>query len=158
MGARRGEANDTFFSITFRNEAGLRDRTKGLHAPQEFLLQNPGYAGVLAPKRLGLPRGLDAVTVHRGHVTNGPKFWHFSAGMWLPPQTSKLEEKLQPGRYRSDLPMELFAYAIHDEPDLAVGSLELLQDVIIKLVPGSSFRRARVFDLGFRRHLYTYPG
>jgi hypothetical protein len=54
--------------------------------------------------------------------------------------------------------MELFAYAIHDEPDLAVGSLELLQDVIIKLVPGSSFRRARVFDLGFRRHLYTYPG
>jgi hypothetical protein len=104
----RIEANDIFFSITFRNEAGLRDRTKGLQAVQQFLLQNPCYIGVVAPERLGLPRGLDAVTVHRGHVTNGPKFSHFSAGMWLPPQASKLEEKLQRGRYRSDLPMELF--------------------------------------------------
>jgi hypothetical protein len=76
--------------------------------------------------------------------------------MWLPPQASKIEEKLQPGRYLSNIPTELFAYAIHDEPDLAGGSLELLQDLIVKLLPGSSFRRAHVFDLGFRRHLYTY--
>ena len=153
----RIEANDIFFSITFRNEAGLRDRTKALQAVQEFLLQHPGYVGVLPPKKIGLPRGINAATVHRGHVTNGPKFSHFSAGMWLPPQAAKLEEKLQPGRYRSSIPMELFAYAIHDEPDLAVGSLELLQDLIVELLPGSSFKRAHIFDLGFRRHLYTHP-
>jgi hypothetical protein len=153
----RIEANDIFFSITFRNEAGLRDRTRALQAVQEFLLQHPGYVGVLAPKRIGLSRGVDTATVHRGHVTNGPKFSHFSAGTWLPPQASKLEGKLQPGRYRSEFPMELFAYAIHDEPDLAVGSLESLQDLIVKLLPASSFRRAHVFDLGFRRHLYAHP-
>ena len=121
---------------------------------KSFFFKIPAMSAFWPPKRLGRPRGLDAATVHRGHVTNGPKFSHFSAGVWLPPQASKLEEKLRPGRYRSDLPMELFAYAIHDEPDLAVGSLELLQDVIAKLLPESSFRRAH----GFRRHLYTYPG
>jgi hypothetical protein len=150
------DVNDVFFSIGFRSEAGLRDRTKALRAVQDFLLQYPGYVGALPPKRLGLPRGLEFATIHRSHVTNGPKFSHFSAGRWLPPQASKLEEKLQTGRYRSDIPMELFAYAIHDEPDIAVGSLELLQDLIVKLLPGSSFRRVHVFDLGFRRHLYTH--
>ena len=107
----RSEAEDIFFSVTFRNEAGLPDRTKVLRAIQDFLLKHPGYVGVLAPDTLGLPRGLDAMKVHRGHVTNGPKFSHFSAGRWLPPQASKLEEKLRPGRYCCIAPIFQWSYS-----------------------------------------------
>jgi hypothetical protein len=53
--------------------------------------------------------------------------------------------------------MELFAYAVHDERDLAVGSLEQLQNAIIAGLPRSAFRRAHMFDLGFQRHLDSYP-
>jgi hypothetical protein len=153
-----GETVDVFFSVVFSNKAGARDRTKALRAIQEFLLQHPGHTGVVPPEVVGRHLGVTSATIHRGHVTRGPKFSHFSTGPWLPPQVSKVAEKLRPGRYeRSDIPMELFAYAIHDEPDLSVGSLEQLQNVIVERLPGSVFRRARVFDLGLRRHLYSYP-
>lgn len=69
-----------------------------------------------------------------------------------------VKAKLRPGRYQnSDIPMELFAYAVHDEPDLAIGSLEQLQNVIAEQLPASLFRRAYIFDLGFRRLLFSYP-
>jgi hypothetical protein len=112
------ETMDVFFSIVFDNRAGVRDRTKALRAIQEFLLRHPRHTGVVPPASVDRHLGITSATVHRGHVTRGPKFSHFSAGRWLPPQVSKVEEKLRPGRYeRSDIPMELFAYAIHDEPD-----------------------------------------
>lgn len=154
----RTKTNDIFFSISFRNEAGLRDRTTAVLAIQKFLLEHPGYSGVIPPNSVGQPRGLDSATIHRGHVANGPKFSHFSAGRWSPPQVFKVKEKLLPGRYPiigcSNGPICL---AIHDEPDLAVGSLEQLQNVIVAGLPGSAFRRVHVFDLGFLRHLYSYP-
>jgi hypothetical protein len=154
----RTETDEVFFSISFRNEAGLRDRTTALLAVQKFLLSHPAYSGVIPPNSVGQPRGLDSATIHRGHVTNGPKFSHFSAGRWSPPQVSTVEDKLRPGRYPSwDVPMELFAYAIHDEPDLAVGSLEQLQNVMVAGLPASAFTRVHVFDLGFLKHLWTYP-
>jgi hypothetical protein len=96
--------------------------------------------------------------VHRGDVSRGPRFSHSSAGRWLPPQVSKLEDKLRPGRYeKTFVPLELFAYSVHDEPDLAIGSVEQLQDVIVRQLPGSAFQRAYVFDLWFQRLLYRYP-
>jgi hypothetical protein len=153
----RAETADVFCSIGFRNDAGLRDRTKAMRALQGFLLQHPGCSGALPLSAIGRPSGLTSVTIHRGHVARGPRFSHFSAGRWLPPQVSKVEEKLRPGRYKFDVPMELFAYAVHDEPDLAIGSLEELQNVIEEQLPGSAFRRAHVFDFGLRRHLYSYP-
>jgi len=43
----RTEKIDVFFSISFRNEAGLRGRTTVLRAIQKFLLENRGYSGLL---------------------------------------------------------------------------------------------------------------
>jgi hypothetical protein len=153
----RTEVGDAFFNLVFRNEAGLRDRTAACQAVQGFLLRNPQHVGILSLQDAGSPRGLESVTVHRGRVTNGPRFSHFSAGRWHPPQVGVLEAKLAPERYRSDIPLELFAYSIHDEPDLAVGSLEQLQEAIVRLLPASSFRRAHIFDFGLHSHLYSYP-
>jgi len=151
------ETADVFFSIGFGNQAGLRDRTKALRALQDFLLHNPGHSSVVPLSAIGRPPGINSATIHRGHVTHGPRFSHFSAGRWLPPQVSKVEQKLRPSRYKSDIPLELFAYAIHDEPDLGLDSLEQLQKAIVELLPGSAFRRAHVFDFGLRRHLYSHP-
>jgi hypothetical protein len=152
------ETADVFFSIVFDSQAGLRDRTKALRAVQEFLLQHSGYVGALPLNVVGRNHRIASATIHRGHVTRGPKFSHFSAGRWLPPQVSVVKAKLRPGRYqKSDIPIELFAYAVHDEPDLAIGSLEQLQNVIAEQLPVSVFRRAYVFDLGFRRLLFSYP-
>jgi hypothetical protein len=153
----RTETQHVFFSVGFANSAGLRDRSQAMLTLQKFLLVNRGYSGALAPAKIGKPRGLDTVTIHRGKVTNGPKFSHFSAGRWQPPQTSTLEEKLKPGRYTFDGQLELFAYTVHDEPDMAVGSLERLQEVIITRLPQSSFRRVHLFDFGLGRHLFSYP-
>lgn len=150
------EAADVFFSIVFDNRAGSRARTKALCALQTFLLSHPGHTGAIPLSSIGRPSGLQSVIVHRSQVTHGPKFSKFSSGGWLPPQISKVEEKLRPGRYQSDIPMELFVYAIHDEPDGAVGSLEELQDVIVKHLPTSEFQRAHVFHLGFQRHLSSH--
>jgi hypothetical protein len=148
---------DAYFSIAFRNEAGLRDRTAALKALQTFLLDNPGFKGVVAPSSIGCPRNFESLTIHRGSVKNGPKFSHFSAGRWSPPHTVALEAKLRPGRYAHVcVPLELFAYAVHDEPDLALGSLEHLQNVVVGLLPQSAFRRVHVFDLGFLRHLSSH--
>jgi len=48
----RTETIDVFFSISFRNEAGLRDRTTVLRAIQKFLLENRGYSGLRAGERI----------------------------------------------------------------------------------------------------------
>lgn len=151
------ENADAFFSIIFANDAGLRDRTRAMNAIQQFLLEHPNHQGAVPLRAVGRPSGLSSLIIHRGQVSRGPKFSHFSAGRWLPPQVSKLEAKLRPGRYKCEFPLELFAYAVHDEPDAAIGSLEGLQSTIVTLLPGSSFRRAHIFDLGFGRHLFSYP-
>jgi len=152
------ETQDIFFVITFSNDAGLRDRTRALRRIQEFLVTHPGHEGVLPPEATGRDSKIRAAIAHRRPAINGPKFSHFSVGSWLPPQVAKIEEKLRPGRYcETDIPMELFAYAVHDEPDLQLGSLEQLQDAITKMLPGSAFRRAYIFDFGFRKLLYKYP-
>lgn len=153
----RADTRSVFFSIAFDNNAGSKDRTAALHAVQRFLLMHPGYKGLLPLGRVGRPRGLGATTLHRGNVTSGPKFSHFSAGRWSPPQISNVVAKLRPGRYQLTMPVELFAYSVHDEPDLAIGSLEQLQEAIVQHLPGSSFSRVHVFDLGFQRYLFRYP-
>jgi hypothetical protein len=100
---------------------------------------------------------LDVVILHRGR-SNGPKFSHFSAGLWSPPQVSKLNAKLKPGRYAHlGHRLELFAYSVHDEPDLVAGSLQLLKDAIMTQLPASAFQRAHLFDFGLNQHLFSFP-
>ncbi len=156
----REDTKDVYFTIIFDELAGLRDRTYVQKILQRFLLEHPGFDGPLAAETLGSPPKLDAVIVRRGILrrTIGPKFSQFSTGSWQPLQIGKLEEKLRPGRYPSSIPLELFAYAVHDEPDAALGSLETLQEAAIRLLPRSSFRRVHIFDFGLRRHLWSYPG
>ena len=118
----------------------------------------PILVGTVSIDAIGRPDGLNFVRMHRRPATRGPRFSHFSAGRWERPQVSAIEDKLRPNRYKtSKIPMELFAYAVHDEPDLEIGSLEELQSAIVRHLPASVFRRAHIFDFGFRRHLYSHP-
>jgi hypothetical protein len=118
-------------------------------------LDYPGFTGCALVAQIG--SGINAATIFRGGVTNGPQISPFSLGSWLPPQVALIERKLRDKSYKTDAPLELFAYATHDEPDLAVGSMERIEEAITTHLPGSSFTRVRVFHLGFLQHLFTYP-
>ena len=151
------DTSNVFFSISFDNGAGLRDRTAALHAIQSFLLDHPGHVGLVPPALIGRSRGLGATTVHRRGVPRGPRFSHFSAGAWFPPQIEQIEKKLLNRAYATNVPLELFAYATHDEPDGAVGLLEAIQASVLKHLPGSNFQRVHLFHLGFLKHICSMP-
>lgn len=156
--AIRAVTRHVYFNLMFSNEAGSRDRTAACRTLQEFLMAHPQHTGVVSNDALGNPRGFEGAIIHRERVTNGPKFSHFSGASWQPPQAEKLRAKLQPGRYDGvGLPLELFAYSVHDELELAVGSLEALQQLVVTQLPASSFRRAHLFNRGFLQHLWSYP-
>jgi hypothetical protein len=155
--ALRAGTSDVFLSLDFDNAAGARDRRVALRAIQGLLLRQPGFTGKVSIQGVGRPPGLNAATVHRGGVTNGPRVSPFSVGSWQPPQVEMIEKKLSNRNYQSVAPLELFAYATHDEPNGAVGSMEQIEQTITKHMPGSSFTRVRVFHLGFLQHLFTYP-
>jgi hypothetical protein len=148
---------DVFLGLTFAEQAGARDRTAAMKWVQDQLLvRAPGFTGDLLGELHG-PAGLERAVVYRGSVTNGPQFSPFSAGSWLPPQIDKIREKLVDKRYQTTAPLELFAYALHDEPDGAVGVMEQIDTVVHAHLPGSRFRRVHVFHYGFGRLIRTYP-
>jgi hypothetical protein len=66
----RIDVNDVFLSIGFRNKAGLRDRTKALQSVQEFLLQYPGYVGVLPPKKTPRVERKAAIGIYPDRIEN----------------------------------------------------------------------------------------
>jgi hypothetical protein len=75
----------------------------------------------------------------------------------LPPQLEKIEEKLVAKTYRTDAPLELFAYSRHDEVDGHLGSLAAIEQCITTHLPGSQFQRVSVFNLGFLQLVYCHP-
>ena len=151
------DTGDVFLSLDFRNEAGMRDRVTALTAIQKLLLARRGFVGKVPLDAIGRPPGLEDATVFRGSVKNGPRISPFSVGSWMPPQVSQIEKKLRDKTYPTGIPLELFAYATHDEPNLALGSMERIEQAITTYLPGSTFTRVRVFHLGFQQHLFTYP-
>jgi hypothetical protein len=77
-----------------------------------------------------------------------------SAGSWLPPQLDKIREKLVDKTYRTNVPLELFAYSMHDEVDGHVDGLAAIENCINTYLPGSKFRRVSVFNRGFLQLVY----
>lgn len=75
----------------------------------------------------------------------------------LPPQIDKIREKLTDKRYQTTVPLELFAYATHDEPDGAVGLVEQIDHCVRTHLPGSLFRRVSVFHVGLGQLIYSHP-
>lgn len=153
----RADTADVYFNFDFENQAGRRERVIALKAVQRLMSDSPGFAGRVLPAAIGQPRGLVGATVFRGGVTDGPGMSASSGGYWQQPQVDKIAGKLRDKRYQTSAPLELFAYSTHDEPNLAVGSLEQIQETIVTLLPGSPFRRVHVFDAAFLRYLLKYP-
>lgn len=121
---------DVHLSLNFEEMAGTKDRAVALSAIQKELLSLPaGYTGPLFT-RATMPSRLYAVSVFRNKVANGPHFSAPSAGGWMPPQLSKIEEKLRDKNYTFTGPLELFAYSPHDEPDGHINSLDEIQACI----------------------------
>jgi hypothetical protein len=119
----QAEFADVFLSLNFEEAAGTRDRSAALSAIQKELLSLPeGFSGPLF-SRTSMPSRLHAASVFRNKTTDGPHFNAPSAGSWLPPQLSKIGEKLKDKNYLFTGPLELFAYSPHDEPDGHINSL-----------------------------------
>jgi len=159
----RAECDDVLLSLNFAEAAGSRARRDAMLAIQDRLLAlGPSFTGSLFAGVAGIagaaaPGGLRDAVVHRGHVSQGPRLSAPSAGSWLPPQIDKIQEKLTDKRYQTSAPLELFAYATHDEPDGAVGLLEQIDRCVCTHLPGSLFRRVHVFHVGFGQLIYRYP-
>ncbi|WP_211474919.1 hypothetical protein [Collimonas humicola] len=145
----REECNDVFMVLSISNDAGARDRKELMTSIQEQLFKKPtGFTGNLC----------QGVKVIRGDdITNGPQINAPSAGSWLMPQISKIEEKLTSKIYCTSAPLELFAYSTHDEVDAHVDSLSMIDECVRKHLQGSKFQRVRVFDAMFRQMKYSYP-
>jgi hypothetical protein len=151
----QANAADVFLSLNFDNGARMQEHVQALIAVQHLLLDVPGFTGDVPLDRFGTIRGLNAAKVFRGNVKDGPQLSAPSGGYWLPPQADKLVEKLRDKKYETRAPLELFAYATHDEPDGAVGSLEAIQGAVTAHLPGSLFRRVHLFHRGFLRHIWS---
>lgn len=150
--ALKGRCSDMLLSVHFDEATGSRDRARLMHLIQERLLALPvGLSGELYGE-IDAPPETDWAKVFHGNVNDGPHIVAPSAGYWLPPQLDKIRGKLVDKTYRTDSPLELFAYSKHDEVDGHVGGLEAK-----KHLPGSRFRRVLVFNLGFLRLVYRYP-
>jgi hypothetical protein len=153
------DLQDVHVSVHFANDAGIRDRAKVLFGLQSFFLSRPDFAGRVMPEDLEFPQGFRLANVGRfKSISNGPEVVAPSGDYLRPPQVDKIKEKLCDKSYDSaGAPMELFAYAMHDEPDGAVGWLESIQSTVAEHIAGSKFRRVHLFHVGFKRHIWSYP-
>jgi hypothetical protein len=155
--ALKSRCADMFLSVHFDEAAGARDRTRLMHLIQDRLLGLPvGFSGELYSE-IDAPAEVDWAKVFHSNVKDGPHIVSPSAGHWLPPQLEKIQEKLVAKTYRTDAPLELFAYSRHDEVDGHVGGLAAIEECVKRHLPGSQFERVSVFNLGFRQLVYRYP-
>lgn len=92
-----------------------------------------------------------------GPIKNGPRLIVPSSGHVQPMQIDKIREMLTVKTHQTKTPLELFAYSVHDEVDGYVGALEAIEQCVDAHLPGSSFRRVRVFDFGRGRHVGSWP-
>jgi hypothetical protein len=153
----RADCENVFLALNVKEEAGRRERTNIMKEIQTRLLaKGPGFVGDLLEKDETF-EGLIRARVHRGNVSNGPRISAPSAGAWLAPQFDKIREKLVEKNYQTERPLELFAYAMHDEVDAHVNSLPMLRECVRRYLPGSRFRRVWVFNMHWRQLVYVYP-
>lgn len=153
----QSDLQNAYISVDFGNEIGRRDRASVLSALQQFLLERPHFKGVIAAEEIGTPPGFHGARIGRFETTTGPHVSAPSGAFWQPPQVEKIVEKLRDRTYKPVAPLELFAYATHDEPDGAVGSLEAIQAAVETHLPGSQFRRVHLFHVGFLKHIFSMP-
>jgi len=155
--ALKARCGDMFLSVHFDEAAGTRDRTRLMYRIQERLLGLPvGFSGELFSD-IDAPAEVDWARVGHGNVKDGPHIVAPSAGYWLPPQLEKIREKLVAKTYRTEAPLELFAYSRLYEVDGHMGGLAAIEQCITTHLPGSQFQRVSVFNLGFRQLVYRYP-
>lgn len=144
-------------SVYFGNEIGGRDRTAVFSKLQTFLLAHPHFEGEVEAEEIGLPPGFHGARIARVESITGPRVSGPSADYWRPPQVEKIIEKLRDKTYEPAAPLELFAYATHDDPDGAVGSLEAIQAAVRTHLPDSQFRRVHLFHAGLLKHICSMP-
>lgn len=149
----QSDLQNAHISVHFGNEQGRRDRASVLVALQTFLLEHPHFNGEIATEDIGMPSGFHGARIGRFETTTGPHVSAPSGAFWQPPQVAKIVEKLSDKTYEVTPPLELFAYATHDEPDGAVGSLETIQAAVAEHLPGSQFRCVHLFHVGFLKHI-----
>ena len=153
----RSEFANAHMSLNFDESAGTRLRTDIFAAIQRDVLSRPGHQGEVFDQ-LTRPPGLQRAEIHRGKdITDGPHFAAPSAGSGMPPQLNKIAEKLREKNYTATGPLELFAYATHDDPGGAVGGLEEIKATIQAHLPGSRFHRVYVLDWWSRRLIVSIP-
>lgn len=155
--ALQADLRDAYITVHLDNELGIRDRAALLHVLHDFLLEHPHFNGEVTEEVLGTLQGFHGARVGRFEITDGPHVSAPSGAFWQAPQVEKIAEKLRDKEYKPVAPLELFAYATHDEPDGAVGALETIQAVVAQYLPGSLFRRVHLFHVGFLKHICSMP-
>ena len=152
--ALQARLHDAHISVIFAEQAGLRDRAGAISKLQSYLLGHLGRRGEVGAADIGHPEGFHSATIWRGGVSDGPRITSPSAGYWHPPQVGAITKHLQT-HYETDAPLDLFAYATHDEPDGSVGSLATIHAAVAQHLPGSQFRQVHLFHVGFRHHIWS---
>jgi hypothetical protein len=153
----RQYCTEVFLSLDVASNAGNRARAEIMKAIQKKLLSTPTHFEGELFTPWDRPTGLAVARVHRGGVMDGPRISAPSAGSWCMPQVDKIREKLVDKSYRTSAPLELFAYSTHDDVDAHVDSRNAIDECVRRYLPGSQFRRVRVFNLAFQQLKYTYP-
>jgi hypothetical protein len=155
--ALRADCDNVFLALNIEETAGGRARAKIMKEIQTRLLaKGSGFEGDLFRGDETFD-GLNRARVHRGKLSNGPRINAPSAGAWLAPQVDKIREKLSDKNYQTERPLELFAYATHDEVDAHVNSLPMIDECVRRYLPGSRFRRIWVFNRHFGQLVYVHP-
>jgi hypothetical protein len=154
----RGDGGNLTLSLIIHDQADVKARIEIMREIQARLLANgAGFKGHLFEED-DYPEVLERARVFRDdNVINGPQIYAPSGGAWLVPQVDKIREKLTDKDYRTDRPLELIAYATHDELDAHVDSLRMICECVQRHLPGSRFRRVWVFNRHFRQLCYVYP-
>ena len=152
--ALQADLPQAHISVQFHEMADFQTRATALYALQGFLLRNPGNTGRVNANDIGSPAGFESANIFRGGTMKGPHVTSSSAGYWSPPQVDNITKHLQT-QYEADAPLELLAYATHDEPDGSIDSLDTIKAAVAQHLPCSQFRRVHVFHTGFRQHVWS---
>ena len=70
-------------------------------------------------------------------------------------KVDNIRDKLTRKHYATDATLELFAYAAYD--DFGANTLQQVRECIETCLPGSSFKRVSVFNLGGERLIFRTP-
>ena len=152
------DCSNISLSLSIDEKTNTKGRAEIMKEIQACLLaKGPGFEGKLFEHDDDYPDGLEGARAFRDEITNGPRIYAPSAGPWLAPQIDKIREKLAEKNYRTERPLELIAYATHDEANGHVNSLAMIDECVQRHLPGSRFRRVWVLNRHFPERVYVYP-